>query len=185
MCEAMLMHLRQTTSTKEELYRQTGHALNSTQTSFTLMTMNVTSQKGMMETTRSIEQLNEGREKGMKMMAVNNVAHQERALKAAYAKTVDPAILKQLTQSVLMADQKLAPLREELIKRNRKSAEDAAQIADEFKHNMVAQASQRALTEVHKKVPAALSHLSKENAETVVETSDVAQPARSRPAGLR
>ena len=185
MCEAMLMHLRQTTSTKEELYRQTGHALNTTQTSFTLMTMGVTSQKGMMETTRSIEQLNDGREKTMKMMAVNNVAHQERALKAAHSKTVDPAVLKQLTQSVLMANERLAPLREELMQRNRKSAEDAAEIADNFKHQMVEQASKRALQQVQKKVPAALAHLSKDTVETVVETEDVAQPARARSSGPR
>lgn len=184
MCEAMLMHLRQTTSTKEELYRQTGQALQSTQSQFTLMTMSITSQKGMLESTRSIEELNQGREATMKHLAKNNVSYQERALKAAHSRTIDPAVLQQFSNSILQAGQKLDPLRERLIEENRKSAQSAARISEEFKTSLVSQSAKRATKNLDQKKPAgALSHLAKaaeSEAEKVQEEAPQARSPRMR-----
>ena len=117
--EAVFARLQQTTSVKERVYQQSVSFFSTNEVVFTALSASITSLNGLSESTKTLEAMKDGMNKGIESIAKIGNKQLEEGLRAGYGSTIKADSLRALVEAIVnyqeSSNQLIAELRNESI----------------------------------------------------------------------
>ena len=99
--EAVFARLQQTTSVKERVYQQSVSFFSTNEIVFTVLSASITSLSGLSESTKTLEAMKEGMNKGIESIASMGNKQLEEGLRAGYGSTIKADSLRSLVEAIV------------------------------------------------------------------------------------
>ncbi|WP_028320522.1 hypothetical protein [Desulfatiglans anilini] len=135
--EVVMARLVQSTSVKERVYSQAVSFFGTNETVFTALNASFTSMQGLHESTRTLEAMKEGINKGLETIAEVGGKVQEEALRAGYGPTLKAESVKALVAAVISFQEKSHSLINEMRQLATRNEKEIAEAVEEGKRRMV------------------------------------------------
>jgi len=135
--EVVMARLVQSTSVKERVYSQAVSFFGTNETVFTALNASFTSMQGLHESTRTLEAMKEGINKGLETIAEVGGKVQEEALRAGYGPTLKAESVKALVAAVISFQEKSHSLINEMRELATRNEKEIAEAVEEGKRRMV------------------------------------------------
>jgi hypothetical protein len=117
--EAVFARIQQTTSVKERVYQQSVSFFSTNEIVFTALSASITSLTGLSESTKTLEAMKDGMNKGIESIASAGNKQLEESLRAGYSSTIKADSLRALVDAIVnyqeSSQQLIAELRNESI----------------------------------------------------------------------
>ena len=117
--EAVFARIQQTTSVKERVYQQSVSFFSTNEIVFTALSASITSLTGLSESTKTLEAMKDGMNKGIESIASAGNKQLEESLRAGYGSTIKADSLRALVEAIVnyqeSSQQLIAELRNESI----------------------------------------------------------------------
>ena len=117
--EAVFARIQQTTSVKERVYQQSVSFFSTNEIVFTALSASITSLTGLSESTKTLEAMKNGMNKGIESIASAGNKQLEESLRAGYSSTIKADSLRALVDAIVnyqkSSQQLIAELRNESI----------------------------------------------------------------------
>ncbi|OTQ73014.1 MULTISPECIES: merozoite surface protein 3b [unclassified Gilliamella] len=117
--EAVFARIQQTTSVKERVYQQSVSFFSTNEIVFTALSASITSLTGLSESTKTLEAIKDGMNKGIESIASAGNKQLEESLRAGYSSTIKADSLRALVDAIVnyqeSSQQLIAELRNESI----------------------------------------------------------------------
>ncbi len=142
--EVIMARLKQTTSAKERVYKQSVAFFGTNETVLTALSASFTGLFGLHESTRTLEAMKDGVSDSLEDLADIGGKVQEEALKAGYGPTIRAESVKKLVQSVADYQERSHDIVDEMRSLSTRNAEEIREAVEEGKKRM-AKLEQRVL----------------------------------------
>ncbi len=138
--EAVFARLQQTTSVKERVYQQSVSFFSTNEIVFTALSASITSLSGLSESTKTLEAMKEGMNKGIESIASMGNKQLEEGLRAGYGSTIKADSLRSLVEAIVnyqeSSHQLITELRNESIN-NAKEIDRIVEVGKERFNNIL------------------------------------------------
>ena len=135
--EVVMARLVQSTAVKERVYSQAVSFFGTNETVFTALNASFTSMQGLHESTRSLEAMKEGINKGLETIAEVGGKVQEDALRAGYGPTIKAESVKSLVNSLISFQEKSHSLIREMRALATQNEKEISQAVEDGKRRIV------------------------------------------------
>ena len=142
--EVIMARLKQTTSAKERVYKQSVAFFGTNETVLTALSASFTGLFGLHESTKTLEAMKDGVSDSLEDLADIGGKVQEEALKAGYGPTIRAESVKKLVQSVADYQERSHDIVDEMRSLSTRNAEEIREAVEEGKKRM-AKLEQRVL----------------------------------------
>ncbi|WP_279085027.1 hypothetical protein [Gilliamella apis] len=99
--EAVFARIQQTTSVKERVYQQSVSFFSTNEIVFTALSASITSLTGLSESTKTLEAMKDGMNKGIESIASAGTKQLEESLRAGYSSTIKADSLRALVDAIV------------------------------------------------------------------------------------
>lgn len=131
--EAVFARLQQTTSVKERVYQQSVNFFSTNEIVFTALSASITSLTGLSESTKTLEALKDGMNKGIESIASAGNKQLEEALRAGYGSTIKADSLRSLVEAIVNYQESSHQLISELRNESIENAKEIDRIVEDGK----------------------------------------------------
>ena len=131
--EAVFARLQQTTSVKERVYQQSVNFFSTNEIVFTALSASITSLTGLSESTKTLEALKDGMNKGIESIASVGNKQLEEALRAGYGSTIKADSLRSLVEAIVNYQESSQQLISELRNESIENAKEIDRIVEDGK----------------------------------------------------
>lgn len=131
--EAVFARLQQTTSVKERVYQQSVSFFSTNEIVFTALSASITSLSGLSESTKTLEAMKDGMNKGIESIASLGNKQLEEGLKAGYGSTLKADSLRSLMEAIINYQQSSYQLIAELRNESISNAQEIDRIVEDGK----------------------------------------------------
>jgi hypothetical protein len=131
--EAVFARLQQTTSVKERVYQQSVNFFSTNEIVFTALSASITSLTGLSESTKTLEALKDGMNKGIESIASVGNKQLEEALRAGYGSTIKADSLRSLVEAIVNYQESSHQLISELRNESIENAKEIDRIVEDGK----------------------------------------------------
>ena len=131
--EAVFARLQQTTSVKERVYQQSVNFFSTNEIVFTALSASITSLTGLSESTKTLEALKDGMNKGIESIASASNKQLEEALRAGYGSTIKADSLRSLVEAIVNYQESSHQLISELRNESIENAKEIDRIVEDGK----------------------------------------------------
>lgn len=131
--EAVFARLQQTTSVKERVYQQSVNFFSTNEIVFTALSASITSLTGLSESTKTLEALKDGMNKGIESIASAGNKQLEEALRAGYGSTIKADSLRSLVEAIVNYQESSQQLISELRNESIENAKEIDRIVEDGK----------------------------------------------------
>ncbi len=135
--ETILMKFRQTHGVKMEVYRKATVFFTTCEHVLTSLDATITAQKGLHESTQSLEALKAGINEGLETVAKTGSAVETAGLKAAYGPTVKADSVKKLVDEIVRFQTDSVQMIQQLREESAKNAAEIERVTDDGKKRYV------------------------------------------------
>ncbi len=135
--ETIIAKLKQTHNLKDQLYRGGVSFFGTNENIFTFLDATYTSQRGLHEQTRALEELKDGANKGLEDIAEFGGKIEDAAIKAGYGSTYKVESVKKLVDAIVSYQENSRKLIEEQRDESAKSAKEIEVIVEEGKKRSI------------------------------------------------
>ena len=131
--EAVFARLQQTTSVKERVYQQSVNFFSTNEIVFTALSASITSLTGLSESTKTLEALKDGMNKGIESIASAGNKQLDEALRAGYGSTIKADSLRSLVEAIVNYQESSQQLISELRNESIENAKEIDRIVEDGK----------------------------------------------------
>ena len=131
--EAVFARLQQTTSVKERVYQQSVNFFSTNEIVFTALSASITSLTGLSESTKTLEALKDGMNKGIESIASVGNKQLDEALRAGYGSTIKADSLRSLVEAIVNYQESSQQLISELRNESIENAKEIDRIVEDGK----------------------------------------------------
>ena len=131
--EAVFARLQQTTFVKERVYQQSVNFFSTNEIVFTALSASITSLTGLSESTKTLEALKDGMNKGIESIASAGNKQLEEALRAGYGSTIKADSLRSLVEAIVNYQESSHQLISELRNESIENAKEIDRIVEDGK----------------------------------------------------
>ncbi|WP_228723090.1 merozoite surface protein 3b [Limnobaculum xujianqingii] len=131
--EAVFARLQQTSSVKERVYRQSVVFFSTNEIVFTALSASMTSLSGLSESTKTLEAMKDGINKGLETIAEAGNKHLEAGLRAGYGSTIKAESIRSLVNAITSYQESSHKLIEELRAESTNNAKELENIVEDGK----------------------------------------------------
>ncbi|AHN26596.1 hypothetical protein GAPWK_2023 [Gilliamella apicola] len=131
--EVVFARLQQTTSVKERVYQQSVNFFSTNEIVFTALSASITSLTGLSESTKTLEALKDGMNKGIESIASVGNKQLEEALRAGYGSTIKADSLRSLVEAIVNYQESSQQLISELRNESIENAKEIDRIVEDGK----------------------------------------------------
>ncbi|MBK5144172.1 merozoite surface protein 3b [Budviciaceae bacterium BWR-B9] len=131
--EAVFARLQQTSSVKERVYRQSVVFFSTNEIVFTALSASMTSLSGLSESTKTLEAMKDGINKGLETIAEAGNKHLEAGLRAGYGSTIKAESIRSLVNAITSYQESSHKLIEELRVESTNNAKELENIVEDGK----------------------------------------------------
>ena len=131
--EAVFARLQQTTSVKERVYQQSVNFFSTNEIVFTALSASITSLTGLSESTKTLEALKDGMNKGIESIASAGNKQLDEALRAGYGSTIKADSLRSLVEAIVNYQESSHQLISELRNESIENAKEIDRIVEDGK----------------------------------------------------
>lgn len=131
--EAVFARLQQTSSVKERVYRQSMVFFSTNEIVFTALSASMTSLSGLTESTKTLEAMKDGINKGLQTIAEAGNKHMDAGIRAGYGSTIKADSIRSLVNAIVNFQESSYQLIEELREESSNNAKELQSIAEDGK----------------------------------------------------
>ncbi|WP_230514003.1 merozoite surface protein 3b [Limnobaculum parvum] len=131
--EAVFARLQQTSSVKERVYRQSVVFFSTNEIVFTALSASMTSLSGLSESTKTLEAMKDGINKGLETIAEAGNKHLEAGLRAGYGSTIKAESIRSLVNAITSYQESSHKLIEELRVESTNNSKELENIVEDGK----------------------------------------------------
>lgn len=131
--EAVYARLQQTNSVKERVYQQSVSFFSTNEIVFTALSASITSLTGLSESTKTLESMKDGINKGIESIAKQSGKQLKEGLKAGYGSTIKAESLRSLIESIVNYQESSHQLINELRNESINNAKEIDRIVEDGK----------------------------------------------------
>lgn len=131
--EAVFARLQQITTVKERIYQQSVSFFSTNEIVFTALSTSITSLSGLSESTKTLEALKDGMNKGIESIASMGNKQLEEGLRAGYSSTIKADSLRSLMEAIVNYQQSSYQLIAELRNESISNAQEIDRIVEDGK----------------------------------------------------
>lgn len=131
--EAVFARLQQTSSVKERVYRQSMVFFSTNEIVFTALSASMTSLSGLTESTKTLEAMKDGIDKGLKTIAEAGNKHLDAGLRAGYGSTIKADSIRSLVNAIVNFQESSYQLIDELRSESENNAKELQSIVEDGK----------------------------------------------------
>jgi len=142
--EAVFARLQQTTSVKERVYQQSVSFFSTNEIVFTALSASITSLTGLHESTKTLEAMKDGINKGLESISTSGSKQLEEGLRAGYGSTIKAESLRTLMEAIINYQESSHKLIAELRNESISNAQEIDRIVEDGKqrfNNIILKAS--------------------------------------------
>ena len=125
--------MQQTTSVKERVYQQSVNFFSTNEIVFTALSASITSLTGLSESTKTLEALKDGMNKGIESIASAGNKQLDEALRAGYGSTFKADSLRSLVEAIVNYQESSQQLISELRNESIENAKEIDRIVEDGK----------------------------------------------------
>ncbi|GKX56698.1 merozoite surface protein 3b [Leminorella grimontii] len=131
--EAVFARLQQTSSVKERVYRQSMVFFSTNEIVFTALSASMTSLSGLTESTKTLEAMKDGINKGLQTIAEAGNKHLDAGLRAGYGSTIKADSIRSLVNAIVNFQESSYQLIDELRAESENNAKELQSIVEDGK----------------------------------------------------
>ncbi|WP_392552383.1 hypothetical protein RHO13_06860 [Orbus wheelerorum] len=131
--EAVFARLQQTTSVKDRVYQQSVSFFSTNEIVFTALSASITSLTGLNESTKTLEAMKDGINKGIESIATSGNKQLEEGLRAGYGSTIKAESLRTLMEAIVNYQESSHKLITELRNESISNAQEIDRIVEDGK----------------------------------------------------